>query len=69
MPLREWAVPLGMMEKIIILSHITQEQLRGQDTSPTAVPVTQVAFMNFSLMRKLEQKFDNLCLDSEMESS
>lgn len=27
----EWAVPLGMIEKIIILFHITQEQLRGQD--------------------------------------
>lgn len=31
MPLREWAVPLGMMEKIILLFHITEEQLRGQD--------------------------------------
>ena len=30
MPFREWAVPLGMMEKILF--HITQEQLRGQDT-------------------------------------
>lgn len=34
-----------------------------------AVPVTQVAFMNFGLKRKLEKKFGNLCLDSEMESS
>lgn len=31
MPLREWVVPLGMMEKIILLFHITEEQLRGQD--------------------------------------
>lgn len=73
MPLREWvAASRDDGKDHYLISHHTgaaKRQGEARPPTPTAVAVTQVAFMNLGLMRKLEQKFDNLCLTSEMESS